>query len=126
MIGFILPAAASLSFNIITVVTFKKSAVSAKKRETMKQLIIITCLVSTTFIVLYFPGLLYQIIRPYIFDLKAVRYVNSIDEAVNSLFINLINLSHAVNFLLYVFSGKRFRKELRQALCGPTNEVHPQ
>ena len=122
VIGFILPAATSLSFNIITVVRFRKSALSAKKRETMKQLIIITCLVSTTFIVLYFPALLYQIIRPYIFDLKTDQYYgNSIDEAVDSLFLNLINLSHAVNFLLYVFSGKRFRKELRQALCGSTN-----
>ena len=124
-IGFILPAAASVSFNIITVVKFKKSSVSAK-RETVRQLIIITCLVSTTFIVLYFPALLYQIIRPYIFDLKTDQNDNSIDEFVNSLFLNMIFLSHAVNFLLYVFSGKRFRKELRQALCGSTNEVHPQ
>ena len=121
VIGFILPAAASLSFNIITVVTFKKSEVSAKKRETMKQLIIIACLVSTTFIVLYFPARLYQIIRPYIFDLTTGQYGNSIDEVVQTLCVNLNVLNHAVNFLLYVFSGKRFRTELRQALCGSTN-----
>ena len=121
VIGFILPAAASLSFNIVTVVKFRKSTMSAKKRETVKQLIIIACLVSTTFIVLYFPALLYQLIRPYIFDLTVDKYGNSTDEVIHTLFVNTIVLSHAVNFILYVFSGKRFRQELRQALCGSTN-----
>jgi hypothetical protein len=50
-------------------------------------------------------------------------------EAINSIFWAIIQLicysNNAVNFLLYCFSGPRFRRELR-LLCGCTNPPTPQ
>ena len=128
VIGFIIPASVSLILNIVTVVRFHYTTVtlSTINKDKTRQLLRITTLISTTFIVLYLPGLLYQIIRPLIFETTSDKWANDTDEVISTLFLNLIYLSHAINFLLYVFSGKRFRNELRNALCRSSNEVRPE
>ena len=128
VIGFIAPAATILTLNIVTVVRFSNSSVALSEinKDKLRQLLRITSLISMTFIVLYLPGLIYQIIRPHIFETSADNWANETDEVINTVFLNLIYLSHAINFLLYVFSGKRFRNELRNAVCRSSTTVHPE
>ena len=128
VVGFIVPAGISITSNIATVVRFFKSTVThtASSKDQNRQLLRLTILISTTFIFLYLPGLTYQIIRPYIFETSGSDWANDIDEVINTVFLNLIYLRHAINFLLYVFSGKRFRNELRKALCRSLSAVHPE
>ena len=127
VIGFIAPAATIFTLNIVTVVRFSNSSVALSEinKDKLRQLLRITSLISMTFIVLYLPGLIYQIIRPHIFETSADNWANETDEVINTVFLNLIYLSHAINFLLYVFSGKRFRNELRNAVCRSSTTVHP-
>ena len=102
-----------------TVVRFFKSTVTQTSisKDKNRQLLRITILISATFIVVYLPGLTCEITRPYIFKTAASDSANNVDEIINTAFLNLIYLSHAINFLLYVFSGKPFRNELKNALC---------
>ena len=78
---------------------------------------------------MYAPGILYLLIRPYIFDIwdsSPNGAANDTDETLTAVFLNLMYSNHAINFLLYVFSETRFRKELRSAICRPSRAVHPE
>ena len=129
ILGFILPAICIVSLNIATVVQCFKSTIAREdlRKGKSNHLLRIMFLVSAAFIVLYVPGILYLLIRPYIFDIRdsTAMWANDTDEILNAVFLNLMFSNHAINFLLYVFSGRRFRNELRNAICWPSRAVHP-
>ena len=127
---FILPATVIVILNIATVVRYSKSTIvqSAISKDKSRQLLRMTFLVSTAFIVLYSPGPVYMIVRPWIFgmsDISLSVLENPTDEVIIAVLFNLLLVIHAINFMLYVFSDKRFRNELRNALCRSLSTVHP-
>ena len=132
-IGFILPAIVIVTSNsAILVRVFKMTGAlrttAAIRNDKNKQLLRIAFLVSTAYLVLYLPGLAYTVIRPYIYEIadSAYTFANEYDANINAALANLVLLNHAINFILYVFSGKRFRNEFKNALCRSLATVRPE
>ena len=134
-IGLILPAIVIVASNsAILVRVFKSTAAltcttttGTNRRDKNKQLLRMTLLVSIVFLILYLPRLLYIVSRPYIYELSdtAFAFANETDANLSAVLANLAMLNHGINFMLYIFSGKRFRNELRKALCRSPATVAP-
>ena len=86
-----------------------------------RHLLIITLLVSITFVLCLFPASLYHAILPYLTDASTEAHPQSSNADIiwTSLYYwQMIN--HAVNFFLYVLSGQRFRRDLKNAFSPST------
>ena len=113
------------SNSAILVRVFKSTAelttttTGSNRRDENKQLLRIVLLVSTALLILYLPRLLYIVSRPYIYELSDTpfAFANETDANLSAVLANLAMLNHAINFMLYIFSGKRFRNDLRNTLC---------
>ena len=133
-IGLILPAIVIIASNsAILVRVFKSTAAlttttGTNRRDKNKQLVRMTLLVSTVFLILYLPRQLYIVSRPYIYELSdtAFAFANETNANLSTVTANLALLNHGINFMLYTFSGKRFRNELRNTLCRSPATVAPE
>ena len=133
-IGLILPAiviVASNSAILVRVFNSTRALTTTTQADRIyknRHLLRIAFLVSTAFLVLYLPRLVYKVSRPYIYELSdtALNFVNETDANVSAVVANIVLLNHGINFLLYIFSGKRFRSELRNTLCRSPATVGPQ
>ena len=74
-------------------------------KQKIRHVFLITLLVSIAFIVLVTP-------LPLLF---LFNRVNTMDFPA-ALFVHMVSLNHSINFLLYIVSGNRFRKDLKVAL----------
>ena len=94
---FILPATVIVTLNIATVVRYSKSTIVQRMTFQRRQLLRMTFLVSTAFIVLYLPGFVYMIVRPWIFGMSDIPFSvleNHTDEVITTVLFNLGYMNH--------------------------------
>ena len=106
------------SITVLQVYRSSKLAISTTSLTSRKnrQLLLITLLVSISFIVLGMP-------QPLLFILRVEERDGGVDGDLLNLKYTLVytifnlmkTLNHAVNFFLYVLSGQRFRQQLKAA-----------
>ena len=131
-IGLILPAIVIVASNsaILVRVFNSTSALTtntqADRMNKNRHLLRMALLVSTAFLVLYLPRLIYKVSRPYIYKDTSLNRINETDANMSAVVSNLVLLNHGINFMLYIFSGNRFRNELRNTLCRPPATVGPE
>ena len=94
-----------------------RSTLNAQRRS--RQLLRISILVSTTYVVLTTPATIYSVLRPFLFEgSDTYNYADDMDFLIYTIMLHLGYLNLNCNFFLYVLSGRRFRKDMRLALCG--------
>ena len=120
----LIPFLIIMSANTITVIQVYRSARLVRKassigiRRRIQRLMFETLLVSMSFILLGMPEPLLEV-------WKFEEVGTAVDRDLLALKTNVLTiifqqmrtLNHAVNFWLYVLSGKQFRQSLRSALC---------
>ena len=119
IIYFCLPISIIILGNSAIVVKVYRSATlitvaqSNMLRNRTRQVFLITFMISAAFVILVPP-------LPMLFFIAPVDVM----QPIAAVFYNMLFLNHAINFFLYVLSGSRFRKDLKDAftrcLCGPT------
>ena len=86
-------------------------------RYRTRQVFLITFLISVAFVILVPP-------LPMLFFIAPVDVL----QPISAVFYNMLFLNHAINFFLYVLSGSRFRKDLKDAFrrcfCRRTTEPY--
>ena len=131
-IGLILPAIVIIALNsaILVRVFNSTSALTtntqADRINKNRHLLRMAFLISTAFLVLYLPRLIYKVSRPYIYKDTSLNRINETDANMSAVVSNLVLLNHGINFMLYIFSGNRFRNELRNTLCRSPATVGPE
>ena len=91
-----------------------ESTANSTIRQKVRNVFLITLLVSIAFVVLVTP-------LPLLFLFNRVNTM----EFPAALFVHMLSLNHSINFLLYIISGSRFREDLKTAfrrLCGRQGE----
>ena len=121
---YFLPATLIITANIATVIkvyrsqTFMASSISDLIRRRNRHILIITLVVSITFVVLTAPMAAYLALRPFLFKNVFFFYASSKEEQIFETIGYIgISLNHSINFFLYCVSGAKFRQELKSALC---------
>ena len=89
--------------------------VSEASRIRNRQLLLITVLLSATYVLLLAPRSLFYVIKTREPHLYIQR--NDAEQITEFALTVLANCNYAVNFFLYVLSGSRFRHNLRTACC---------
>ena len=87
---------------------------SQTNRRYKRQLLVITLMISMAFIVFTLPISIITTLRNYIFSDDSSEGQAQIADTV--VFV-LFRLNYSMNFFFYVLSGKRFRRDLKSALC---------
>ena len=84
------------------------------RRKRNRYLLVMTLLVSITYIILVTPWTVYYSLRPYLYEeVDPYFFSNDTDELLGTIFYHLAFANYGVNFYLYVLSGQRFRQELK-------------
>ena len=117
----IIPILLIISANTATIVQVYRSRRSVKSSQTAsaaRHLLLITLLVSSSFILLTFPLSCHNVLKFVNMDITFM-----FDIRFQTAFVVMYNFktfNHAVNFFLYVVSGSRFRADLKAAFtcCG--------
>ena len=134
---FILPTIVIIVANVLTVrevinstkLTSHLMGVAAVRNRIRnnRQMAVMAVAVSAAFVLLTSPIGIHTIIRPYVFQDSDVFYTNSdIDFLVRTIVVILAYLNLAINFILYVISGRQFRENLKAACsCGRSSRVAP-
>ena len=118
----ILPVIIIITANIATVLRVIKSrkstssTISETARQRKRHLFVVTLMVSITFVVLSSPPALWNAISPYIIEDTGVYTPGQLILETIVYFMWFLN--HSLNFYLYILSGRRFRKDLKNALVG--------
>ena len=124
---FILPSIVIIVTNIMTVKAAIKSTKQAShlmnvesvrnRNRNNRQMIVMAVTVSLTFFFLTLPGGIYFIIRPYLFsDPDLFDAANhAIGYLCTTIAFNLAYVNFAINFFLYVISGRQFREDFKAA-----------
>ena len=95
----------------------KQAELRGESQENYGQVTAMLLTVSSTFFLLTSPLSIFQIlVKQGIWNYMATPYSYSVYLLVNTILRLLADLNHCINFLLYVASGKSFRKEIRK-LC---------
>ena len=95
----------------------KQAELRGQSQENSGQVTAMLLTVSITFFLLTSPFSVFIIlVKQGIWDYMATPYSYSVYLLVNGILRLLVDLNHCINFLLYVASGKSFRKEIRK-LC---------
>lgn len=88
------------------------------KRKRTQYMTVFTLLISFVFIVMTGPVALYVVLRPYLFEDSEIFYTtNDTEYLLSTVTYHLLFLNHAVNFSLYVLSGRKFRNDLILSFC---------
>ena len=129
---FLLPAFVIIIANSATVVgvlrmkavTAALTAANSSRIKRTRHLLIVTFLVSSAFVIFLSPLVIFEVVMPHFFEDFALLF--TMDSGTYYLvWISLSNwsyLNHAVNFFLYILSGERFRRELKNVFCKPPAE----
>ena len=119
----LLPFAIIISANVATVLKVFRSGMILKlatKSSRTRYLLLVTFLVSVTFLILAMPLSLSIAITP-----ANHHTFLGMDEVLTDIVVfNMMLLNHAVNFFLYILTGSRFRRDLRAAFCTPDNKTN--
>ena len=95
----------------------KQAELRGESQENSGQVTAMLLTVSITFFLLTSPYSLFLIlVKQGIWNYMATPYSYSVYLLINTILRLLADLNHCINFLLYVGSGKSFRKEIRK-LC---------
>ena len=90
------------------------TTVPDNRRKRNKHLLVMTLLVSITYIILVTPWAVYYSLRPYLYEeANPYFFSNDTDELVGIICYQLAFVSYGVNFYLYVISGQKFRRDLK-------------
>ena len=132
----LLPFIIIISANTITVLQVNRSArlvartenIGRKARQLLlgkaRRLLIITLLVSMTFLLLAMPEPLLEVWR---FEVVGNTYDRELlafkTGVLLTIFKHMRTLNHAINFWLYVVSGRRFRQNLKAAFVQPCRQT---
>ena len=129
---FLLPVIVIITCNSATVIKiFRNSntsgmarALDLNRKKRNRHLLVITLLVSFTFLISISPVTLYSTLKPYLFE-DADYFFSSTqtEDIVSTIVYHLGFLNHAINFFLYILSGERFRKDLKAAFCKKINHT---
>ena len=130
---FLLPVIVIITCNFATVIKiFRNSdtsrmahAFDLNRKKRNRHLLVITLLVSFTYVVSISPVTLYLTLKPYLFkDADYFFSSTQTEDIVSTIVYHLGFLNHAINFFLYILSGERFRKDLRAAFCKKVNRAN--
>ena len=121
---FLLPVLVIIVGNSATVIrVFRTNTASlatsdVNRTRRNRHLLIITLLVSFSFIIFVSPVTLYFSLKPYLFEDADYFFSSSVaEDVVSTIVYHLGFMNHAINFFLYILSGKRFRRGLKAAFC---------
>ena len=129
---FLLPLLVIVIANSATVVGVLKMnaltaalmAANSNRIKHTRHLLIVTFLVSSAFVIFLSPMMIFGVVMPHFLEDTAL--LHKTDGGMYYLiFASLSNwsyLNHAVNFFLYILSGERFRRELKNVFCKPSAE----
>ena len=134
LVLFLLPAIIIIICNVATVTRLIRTAershssASEANRARKRQAMIITFCVSSAFILLVGPLGVYVVLWPFVFsesaDLYRDQFGSKEDMIVFTIVSTLAQVNHCINFVMYVLSGARFRRDLKLALCGSKQTIH--
>ncbi|KAK6166272.1 hypothetical protein SNE40_023008 [Patella caerulea] len=93
----------------------EKSPLSTKAK-TQKQVTLMLILVSFAFLFLAAPVALLTLVETYLWISTSVEE-QVVHNLVHAVVDNLMYTNHAINFILYMLSGNKFRKEFKRFLC---------
>ena len=112
----IIVANSATVIKVMTMGNLASATALDNRRKQNRYLLVITLLVSITYIILVTPWAVYYSLRPYLYE-EADPYFfsNDTDELLGTMFYQLAFVNHGVNFYLYVLSGQRFRQDLKAA-----------
>ena len=126
----LLPFVIIVSTNTITVFQVKRSArlvgrtSSKNSGRKARRLLLVTLLVSITFVLLALPEPLLEVWRFEVMGNTIDRELLTFKTGVLlTIFKHMKTLSHAVNFWLYVVSGRQFRQNLKAAFVQPCRQT---
>ena len=105
-------------------VTAALMAANSNRMKNNRHLLIVTFLVSFAFVIFLSPISIFGVVIPHYMEDTAL--LHKMDGGIYYLiYFSLSNwsyLNHAVNFFLYILSGERFRRELKNVFCKPSAE----
>ena len=117
----IIVANSATVMKVMTMGNLASATVPDNRRKRNRYLLIMTLLVSITYIVLVTPWTVYYSLRPYLYEeVDPYFFSNDTDELLGTIVYQLAFVNYGVNFYLYVLSGQRFRQDLKAAFpcCG--------
>ena len=110
----IIVANSTTVMKVMTMDNLVTATVQDNRRKRNKNLLVITILVSITYIILVTPWSVYYSLRPYLYEeVNPYFFSNDTDELLGTIVYLLALVNFGVNFYLYVLSGQRFRQDLR-------------
>lgn len=123
-LSFFLPTLILVTANIATWIKVHRSSresltsTTAVTLRRTRHILILTSLISVTFIIFVTPMVVVMVIEAFLADDPEYVLFNGETHAV-LLFISeyLYLCNHSFNFFLYILSGKRFKNSLKAALC---------
>ena len=105
-------------------VTAALTAVNNSRIKRTRNLMIVTFLVSSAFVIFLSPMVIFGVVMPHFLEDTAL-FLTADGGNYYLIWACLSNwsyLNHAVNFFLYVLSGEIFRRQLKNVICKPSAE----